>query len=371
LDDTRISAYRLVVGTELAKPVYPVHTSEPLLVVSVYPSGTEDKVYCFTEPKRHSGVFNGVYTAQCAEQCLPPHGACLLGSFNLPKYINGSSFDTEKFTADIPHIVRAMDNVIDQAIYPLPQQAEEAVSKRRMGLGVTGLANAIEALGEPYGGPGFVNKTDLIMNILQRECYQASSDLAAEKGSFPLYDKRYLDGKYIKTLPTDVQESIQANGIRNSHLISIAPTGTISLTADNVSSGGEPPFRLEYERTVRTADGDTVEIVADYAYANWGIKGKTANEVSIDEHIAVLLKLQQYTDSAVSKTLNVPSHVSFSEFKAIYMTVWQGGGKGATTFRDAGKRIGILREAKEQPEQDEDAGAACYIDPATGAKTCG
>jgi ribonucleoside-diphosphate reductase alpha chain len=260
-----------------------------------------------------------------------------------------------------------MDNVIDEAIYPLPEQAEEAYSKRRMGLGVTGLANAGEAMGYSYGSPKFIKWTSYIMGILRDECYRTSALLAKEKGVFPLYSEEYLDGAFVKTLPQSIREMIGRNGIRNSHLISIAPTGTISLTADNVSSGAEPPFRLEYERTVKTANGEAIEIVSDYGYSKWGISGKTANEVTIDEHINVLLALQEYTDSAVSKTLNVPSHVSFSEFKDIYMKGWKGGGKGLTTFRDAGKRMGILRET----EQDENEGAACFLDPVTGEKSCG
>jgi ribonucleoside-diphosphate reductase alpha chain len=173
-------------------------------------------------------------TNPCGEQPLPPYGACLLGSFPLPKYLVrdllGFYFDWDQFKADIPDVVRAMDNVIDKAIYPLPQQEQEAKSKRRMGLGVTGLANALEAMGHPYGSVGFVTLENKIMSVLRDEAYRASVELAKEKGAFPLFDRDlYLNSEFTRTLPEDIRDGIARYGIRNSHLLSIAPTGTISF----------------------------------------------------------------------------------------------------------------------------------------------
>lgn len=307
-------------------------------------------------------------TNPCGEQPLPHNGACLLGSFNLVKYVGSGAFDFGRFTGDIYTVVRAMDNVIDRTIYPLDAQMEEAKAKRRMGLGVTALANAAEMCGHPYASEGFMKFTKEIMETLRDYCYAASSDLAGEKGSFPLYDKAlYTKGNFYRTLPDWVKQNIEAQGIRNSHLTSIAPTGTISLTADNVSSGIEPPFSLFYDRTIQTFDGQTVERVEDYAYTQ-GVKGLTANEIPAADHLSVLSLSSQYVDSAVSKTCNVGDDVTYEQFKTLYEDAWEQGCKGITTFRSSGKRFGILNEVK--PEKEEPKAEACFIDPATGQKEC-
>ena len=241
----------------------------------------------------------------CGEQPLPPYGACLLGSFNLTKYVDhdDKAFLLDEFTADIKVVVRAMDNVIDRTIYPLAQQEQEAKNKRRMGLGITGLANAAEMLGMPYASDDFMGFTETVLSTLRDETYSTSADLAAEKGSFPLYDwEKYTEGKFFKTLPEWVQQKIEAQGIRNSHLTSIAPTGTISITADNVSSGIEPPYSLFYDRTIAGFDGKQVERVEDYAYTK-GFNGRTANEISAREHLEVLALAQQFIDSAVKQDM--------------------------------------------------------------------
>jgi ribonucleoside-diphosphate reductase alpha chain len=296
----------------------------------------------------------------------------LLGSFNLTKYITEYQpahyrFDWEQFKKDIPVVVRAQDNVVDNTVYPLPEQEQEAKNKRRMGLGYTGLANAGEVLGYTYGGEDFLKFQTKVHKILANESYRASAMLAKEKGAFPLFDKeKYLEGKFIKRLDKDVQELINNVGIRNSHLTSIAPTGTISLGADNVSGGCEPVFNHFYDRTIITDDGgQKVERVSDYGYRVWGVKGKTAGECTTDEHLGVLINATKWVDSAVSKTLNVGENVPWEEFKDIYMKAWKGGCKGATTYRAAGNRGGILNEVDE-----EDKGGACYIDPLTGKKSC-
>lgn len=311
-------------------------------------------------------------TNPCGEQPLPPYGACLLGSFNLVKYITEYQpkhykFNWEVFIEDINIVVRAQDNVVDNTVFPLKQQMEEAKAKRRMGLGYTGLANAGEVLGYSYGSEEFLRFQEKVGKILANESYRASSNLAKEKGAFPLFNANlYLQGKFIQCLDKDVQEAIKLNGIRNSHLVSIAPTGTISLTADNVSSGCEPVFSYFYDRTILDDNGiKQVERVSDYAFREWGVKGRTADECSIEEHLNVLITASRWVDSAVSKTLNVGEDVTWEEFKNIYMTAWKSGCKGCTTFRAAGERYGILNKVEEVDE-----GAACYYDLDTGKKTC-
>jgi ribonucleoside-diphosphate reductase alpha chain len=246
----------------------------------------------------------------------------------------------------------------------LDAQETEAKSKRRMGLGYTALANAGEAMGLVYGSPDFIKFATKVGKVIANECYRASSNIAAEKGSFPLYEKEnYLESKFVKRLDKDVQELIASQGIRNSHLLSIAPTGTISLSADNVSSGCEPVFSHSYDRTIQTELGAQIERVTDYGYRELGIKGKTADECTPDEHLNVLIAASKWVDSAVSKTLNIGEDTTWTEFKEIYIKAWKGGCKGATTFRAAGKRYGVLNKV------DEDS-TACYIDPSTGKKTC-
>lgn len=176
---------------------------------------------------------------------------------------------------------------------------------------------------------------------------------------------QYLQGKFIRTLPRGLRQRIRKNGIRNSHLISIAPTGTISLSADNISSGIEPVFSHFYDRTIQTFDGPIVERVEDYAYRVHGVKGKTSGECTAQEHLSVLTTVQKYVDSACSKTINIDPNTDWEDFKQIYMDAWKGGCKGATTFNPNGKRFGILNEVKE-----DEGVKACYIDLKTGQKEC-
>jgi len=316
-------------------------------------------------------------TNPCAEQPLPPNGACLLGSFNLTKYVVGGyceaegvyyNFNFEQFKHDIPHIVRMIDNVIDYATYPLPEQEHEAKSKRRMGLGVTGLANAGEAVAGAYGTREFIDFTEQVLTILRDTAYRTSVSLAVEKGSFPMYHGDYCNSEFIGDLPKDIQEDIQKHGIRNSHLLSIAPCGTISFCADNISSGIEPVFSHTVDRIVQTPEGPTTVRVSDYGSRVFGVEGATADGLSVAAHLGVLTTTQGYIDSAVSKTVNVGDGVTFNEFKDIYMTAWQGGAKGCTTFRASGKRFGIMHKVVDEPVDKE--GAACYYDPDTGKKEC-
>jgi len=249
-----------------------------------------------------------------------------------------------------------------------------------MGLGITGLGNVLGALGIEYGSTQAQQFVSDVMQFMANECYLASAMLAKEKYPFPLFLKEeYLDSKFVQKLDKDVQQAIADYGIRNSHLISIAPTGTISLTANNVSSGIEPVFSLEYERTVQTPDGPQIEKVEDYAWREWGIKCKTADQVTVEEHVAMLCAAQQWVDSACSKTCNVGSEVTWEQFKDVYMQAYEGGAKGCTTFRADGKRFGILNAStsedvvvEEDKPSDETVveGGACYIDPETGIRSC-
>lgn len=322
-------------------------------------------------------------TNPCGEQPLPPFGACLLGSFNLAKYVRPKTvralttpawdFDWDQLALDIAPVVRAMDNVVDRARYPLPQQEAEAKAKRRMGLGVTGLANAAEALGHPYGSPGFLEFQEKVLELIAVESYRSSALLAREKGSFPLFRKEeYLSGPFIQKLPEDVREMIRECGLRNSHLTSIAPTGTISLTADNVSSGVEPVFDYLTQRPVNTPEGVELIEVEDYGVANFGVKGRRASEVTAQEHVAVLASAQKWVDSAVSKTCNMDGSMSWEDFKGLYMTAWESGAKGCTTFNIDGKRMALLTGKTKEVKEDDGPvmEESCRFDPETGRREC-
>ncbi len=324
-------------------------------------------------------------TNPCQEQGLPPFGACLLGSWILPKYLrrqpipvmdmkcatngqyyySGWSFDYEQLIEDIPHCVRMADNVIDRSFYPLIQQQQEQQNKRRMGLGIAGLANCCEAMGMPYGSKEFLEWEDKICELITHHCYIASAKLAEEKGAFPLFDKeKYLAGNFIKTLDDEVHWHIGKHGMRNSHLTSIAPNGTMSLTCDNITGGVEPMFWESGDRPIRTANGVVMMPVEDYGIKFLGVRGKQTNEVSINEHIDVLLTAQKHIDSSISKTINCHHDTTpWEDFKNIYKRVWEGGGKGCSTFVEGGKREALL---KRNDVEDR----SCKFDGETGMKEC-
>ena len=314
-------------------------------------------------------------TNPCGEQPLPPYGACLLGSFNLIKYVNvqriGSNlkyrFDFDKFTKDITIVVNAMDNVINRTIYPLQEQRKEAELKRRMGLGITGLGNALTLMEMEYGSLLAIRFIRKLMRTLTYTAYEASSDRALVHGTFPLYDEeKYLSGHFVSRFPDALKEKSKKQGMRNSHLISIAPTGTISFCADNISSGLEPTFSHEVSRTVNTEFGLVNILLKDYVYSNYNRRGETTEDLTTDAHLNTQIACQPYVDSAISKTINVGDKVTFPEFKDIYTKAWKGNLKGVTTFRLAGKRYGILNKV----ESNESEGIACYFDPDTGQKEC-
>ena len=300
-------------------------------------------------------------TNPCSEQPLPPFGACLLGSFNLVRYLEPAGpsgigmprwkLDLPSLAEDVGPVVRALDNVVDVAIYPLEQQREAAKASRRMGLGVMGVANSLEAMGYPYGSEEFLETLGDVLSVIKNEAYLSSTKLAREKGRFPAYcAAEYEKRPFIMGLRRDVQDAIRENGLRNSHLTSIAPTGTLSFFMDNVSSGIEPVFSVMGQRPVRMDGGiETFETV-DYGKAVLGVQPKTAKEVSAWEHIQVLSTAQKHVDSAVSKTCNVPSNTPWTDFKALYSEAWTSGAKSCSTFQEGGKRMGLLKSVDKECE---------------------
>jgi len=289
-------------------------------------------------------------TNPCGEQPLPPYGACLLGSVNLARLVNDPFTETaaldEAALADITATaVRMMDNVVDVSGFPLEAQAHEAKAKRRIGLGITGLADALIMCGARYGSASAVALTERWLMTLRRHAYLASVELAREKGAFPLYDaEAYLAGETIQSLDLDVQEAIAKHGIRNALLTSVAPTGTISLFADNVSSGLEPVFSFAYTRHVLLPNGARKEEeVSDYAYRLYRRMHGDAVELpdafvdsqalSPNDHLVMQAAVQKYIDSSISKTINVPESIDFEDFKDIYRRAYELDCKGCTTYR--------------------------------------
>ena len=289
-------------------------------------------------------------TNPCGEQPLPPYGACLLGSINLAKLVHSpfaeSAHIDEAELAGLAGVaVRLLDNIIDVSRFPLPEQRQEAIAKRRIGLGVTGLADALVFCRARYGAPESIALIDRWLEVLSRAAYAASVEIAREKGAFPLFDRdAYLAAPHIAALPRDIRDGIAAHGIRNALLTSIAPTGTISLFADNVSSGIEPIFAYTYGRKVLMPDGTRKdETVADYAWAKFremfGTDAAlpdyfvTAQTLSPDDHLAVQAAAQKHIDSSISKTINVPGDISFESFKDVYIKAFDTGCKGCTTYR--------------------------------------
>jgi len=300
-------------------------------------------------------------TNPCAEQPLPPYGLCTLGSFNLIGYIRNwpqgkVDFDDKTFREDIHNWVEAYDNIFDEAVYAIPEHEKEAKAKRRIGLGLTGIANAIEYLhGKPnYGEPEFCATFQQIAEILRDEAYIASINLAKKRGPFKLFTKEYLNSNFVKTLPLNIQTAIGIHGIRNSHLISYAPCGTISQTAGNVSSGVEPIFYHKVSRDVHMKEGKINVDLHDFNIRQYGFKGKTLEECSVDDHMRVAETAQRYCDSAVSKTVNVASGCTYEDYTKIYILAHKLGLKGITVYRPTKLRGAVIVSAeKDETERIE------------------
>ena len=305
-------------------------------------------------------------TNPCGEQPLPPYGACLLGSINLASLVDEpftpeARLDLERLRRLVPDCVRMMDNVVDISQFPLPLQQEEARQKRRIGLGVTGLADALILCGLRYGSAAAVAATESWLGTIQREAYLASTALAADKGAFPLFDReRYLAGETVKGLDEEVRAQIARHGIRNALLTSVAPTGTISLFADNVSSGIEPVFSFRHTRNVLMPDGNRrEEEVTDYAYRLFRrLKGEfaplpdyfiDAQALTPEDHVVMQAAVQKHIDSSISKTINVPAEIPFERFKDVYLQAYALGCKGCTTYRPNEVTGAVLAAKAEAP----------------------
>ncbi len=339
-------------------------------VAALEPDG-EAEVFDVQVPGVNAFDANGFLAHNCGEQPLPPYGACLLGSINLTTLVTDpfeptARLDVDRLAKLVAVAVRLMDNVVDISRFPLPQQDEEAKAKRRIGLGVSGLADALIMCGARYGSSGAVALTESWMRELRRAAYAASVEIAAEKGAFPLFDRdRYLAGESIRELEEDLRQAIARHGIRNALLTSIAPTGTISLFADNISSGLEPVFSFKYSRNILMPDGSrSQEEVSDYAYRLFRrLKGEhaalpdsfvDAQILSPGDHVVMQAAVQKYIDSSISKTINCPADLSFESFKDVYLQAYELGCKGCTTYRPNEVTGAVLEtRAPEKPAQPE------------------
>lgn len=335
-------------------------------------------------------------TNPCGEQPLPPYGACLLGSVNLAVLVQrpfeeDAALDLTALDELVRTAIRMLDDAIDVSNFPLDQQLAEAKNKRRIGLGVTGLADALIMCNARYGSKQAVQLTGLWMKAIERAAYLASSDLAAEKGPFPLFDReQFLAGENVQGLDDDVREAIAKNGMRNGLLTSIAPTGTISIFADNVSSGLEPVFSFSYTRNILMPDGTRqAEEVSDHAYRLFRrLKGEAtpltdafvdAQSLTPADHVIMQAAVQKFVDSAISKTINVPVELPFEDFKDIYTLAYESGCKGCTTYRPneitgavletrpktelvpAQAELPLARRAEHKPEDVYEAGGVVYM----------
>jgi ribonucleoside-diphosphate reductase alpha chain len=304
-------------------------------------------------------------TNPCGEIPLPPYGACDLGSINLTRLVrqpftDSATLDLQRLSALVPVAVRMLDNVVDASRFPVTAQAEQARRTRRVGLGFTGLADALAMLNLHYDSPPARQLAGNVMQIIRDEAYRASVGIARDKGTFPAFERdAYLAAPGVRTLPADVREGIARHGIRNSHLTAIAPAGTISLLAENVSSGIEPAYALRYRRRVLTADGSWTEFqLENHALRLWRrLRGDaptpaalvTAPMLEPDAHLLMPAAVQPYVDSAISKTINVPETLPFTAFSAIYRRAYDLGLKGCTTFRP-NPITGSVLAAETMPE---------------------
>ena len=321
-------------------------------------------------------------TNPCGEQPLPPYGACLLGSINLARLVKDpfeadADLDIDGLSKLVATAVRMMDNVVDASEFPLPQQAQEAQAKRRIGLGVTGLADALLMTGLRYGSDEAARQTDRWLHAIARAAYLASVELAKEKGAFPLFDADpFLASDAMMQMDEDVRDQIRTHGIRNALLTSIAPTGTISLYAGNVSSGIEPVFAYAYTRKVLQKDGTrTEEEVIDYAVQMWRDKYGDADlpdyfvnaqTLAPLDHVKMQAAAQKWIDSSISKTINCPEDISFDDFQDVYMQAYETGCKGCTTYRPndvTGSVLSVSESSEAAPEADQGADVIYMAEP--------
>ena len=307
-------------------------------------------------------------TNPCGEIPIPDHGCCCLGSINLTRFVTDAfepdaGFDRARFAEVVAVAVRMLDNVLTATVWPLPEQAQEAANKRRIGLGFTGLGDALIMLGLRYDSDAAREMAAELTREMRDAAYRASVALAREKGAFPLFEADgYLASGNARRLPDDIREEIRAEGMRNSHLLSIAPTGTISLAfADNASNGIEPPYSWFYTRRKREADGAMREYrVEDHAWRLWKARGGNAEalpeafvnalEIPARDHMKMQAAIQPYIDAAISKTVNVPEDYPFEAFESLYLEAWHAGLKGITTYRPNSVLGAVLSVEKDAPQ---------------------
>ncbi len=320
-------------------------------------------------------------TNPCAEQPLPPYGCCCLGSINLTLFVRHpfseqASFDFDEFAEVCRVSTRMLDNVLDATHWPLERQQEEAANKRRVGLGFTGLGDALAMLRLRYDKPEARAMATRITEQMRDAAYLYSVEMAKERGAFPLFNAElYLSGgNFASRLPADVKAEIRKHGLRNSHLLSIAPTGTISLAfADNASNGIEPPFSWTYSRKKRMPDGTLKEYsVEDYAWRLYKHLGGdvsklpeyfvTALEISAAAHKDMVAAVAPHIDTAISKTVNVPGDYPYEDFQDLYMSAWKSGLKGLATYRP-NSILGSVLSVTPEPSTAEAAAADAAKSP--------
>ena len=322
----------------------------------------------------------------CGEQMLPVYGCCCLGSVNLALYVrnpfgfgdasNDPYVDWDALRFGVRTAVRMLDDVLDATLWPLEEQRQEAMNKRRIGLGFTGLGTACAMMKIRYGSEEGLALSDQVSEFIRDEAYLASIELAKERGAFPLFDaEKYLQSGFMKTMPENIREQIRKYGIRNSHLLSIAPTGTISLAfGHNVSNGIEPPFAWSYTRTKRMVDGSKQDYeVQDFGYRKYVEMGGdpenlpdyfvNAQTLSVDAHLRTQAVVQKYVDSSISKTINVPEDYSFVAFKQVYMDAYEAGCKGCTTYRPNDSVGAVLKVESKKPDNTNETPSS-FVDEA-------
>jgi ribonucleoside-diphosphate reductase alpha chain len=307
-------------------------------------------------------------TNPCGEIPLPIYGACNLGAINLTQFVENpysekANINWEKIKETVAIATRFLDNVIDVSRYPLKSQELQAHNTRRIGLGITGLADMFVMLGIHYGSQPSLELASRVMKLISETTWQTSIELAKERGSFPYFDKeKYLQGDFVQTLSNDIRNSIAQNGIRNSHHNTIAPTGTISLIANNVSNGVEPVFSTHYERTVRAPNHEMLKFsVMDYALRLWRTTHKDnslppawvdTKSLSPYDHLQIQAAVQPFIDNAISKTINIPQDFPFEKLSDIYTKAYELGLKGCTVFRPNPVTGSVLIAVEPEDESD-------------------
>lgn len=371
-----ISAYNVKLLRGLGFETYRVNTivnpnrnaSRFITIVSIEPCDIVENVYCLTEPKNHTFIANGCLTGNCGEQPLPKHSACNLSSINLSEYVNdpftkNAYFNYAELKEDIPHIVKAMDDVLEKNLknHALKQQKEMSEKWRNIGIGVMGLGDCLIKLGYKYGSSEAIGFCKNLMKHLFRESIFASIALAQERGSFPMYSNKIWDSNIIKNAfdKEEIEQLKELDCLRNCSLLSIAPTGSIG-TMLNVSTGCEPFFMLSYTRKTESLNGKEsyyeveVPIVQEYKSITGDVKLPdyfvTSNNIGWKERVDMQSALQEFCDTAISSTVNLPESTTVEDVKNLYMYAWHKGLKGITIFRNNCKRLGILTEEKPKEE---------------------